>query len=156
MSKVYLLEREQWIPAPTDELFAFFSDARNLEAITPPWLEFSVLTPGRIRMGTGALISYRLRWHGVPLRWETEITQWDPPYAFEDVQLSGPYRMWRHTHRFEAADGGTQMTDSVRYALPFGSLGRVAHAVAVRRNVEQIFEYRQDRIRALFGEGVRT
>jgi len=153
MSKVYLLEREQWVPTPADEVFAFFSDARNLEALTPPWLGFSVLTPGRIRMAPGAQISYRLSWHRIPLRWETEITQWDPPHAFEDVQLSGPYRMWRHTHRFEPVDGGTRMTDRIRYALPFGFFGRLAHVVAVGRNLAQIFDYRHDQVRALFGDG---
>ena len=149
MSKTYLLQREQWVPIPIEEMFSFFSDARNLESITPPWLNFSVLTPGQIRMARGAHIHYQLSWHGVPLRWETEITQWNPPFCFEDIQLSGPYSVWRHMHRFESVDGGTRMTDTVRYALPFGILGRVAHAVAVRRNLEQIFDYRCGRVRAL-------
>jgi ligand-binding SRPBCC domain-containing protein len=149
VSKTYLLQREQWVPIPIEEMFSFFSDARNLEAITPPWLNFSVLTKGRIHMSRGAHIRYRLNWHGISLHWETEIAQWDPPHCFEDIQLSGPYRLWRHSHRFESVNGGTRMTDTVRYALPFGILGRIAHAVAVRRNLEQIFNYRCDRIRAL-------
>jgi len=149
VSKTYLLQCEQWVPIPIEEMFAFFSDARNLEAITPPWLNFSVLSPGRIQMARGAHIQYRLSWHGIPLRWETAITRWNPPHVFEDVQLSGPYRLWHHTHSFESVDGGTRMTDVVRYALPLGIFGRAAHAIAVRRNLEQIFAYRFDRIRVL-------
>ncbi len=102
-------------------------------------------------MEKGARISYRLGWRGIPLRWETEIARWDPPHGFEDIQLSGPYRLWRHAHRFEPVDGGTRMTDIVRYALGFGIAGRLAHRLAVRRNLEQIFDYRCERIQSMFG-----
>ena len=146
----YRLHREQWVPQPLDEVFQFFSDARNLEILTPSWLKFQVLTvPSEIV--SGIHIQYRLKWHGIPLRWTTEITRWNPPHDFQDIQLSGPYRLWRHTHGFEARDGGTQMTDEVEYALPFGVLGRLAHAFQVRRNVEQIFDYRQEQIGRMFG-----
>jgi hypothetical protein len=138
------------VPRPLDEVFPFFSDARNLELLTPSWLKFHVLTiPDKI--ATGVHIQYRLAWHGIPLRWTTEITRWNPPHDFEDIQLSGPYKLWRHTHRFESRNGGTQMTDMVEYDLPFGPLGRIAHAVQVRRNVEAIFDYRYDRIQEIFG-----
>jgi hypothetical protein len=133
------------------EVFPFFSDARNLEVLTPPWLKFKILTPGRIEMTTGTRIDYRIGWHGLPMRWKTEIILWDPPRAFVDLQLSGPYRLWRHTHRFEECNGGTLLTDTVRYALPFGWLGRIVHALTVGRNVEQIFAYRQEKVRELFG-----
>ncbi len=146
----YTIHREQWVPRPLDEVFQFFCDARNLELLTPAWLKFQVVTlPPEI--AEGVHIRYRLIWHGIPLRWTTEITRWNPPHDFEDIQLSGPYELWRHTHRFEERDGGTQMTDHVEYALPLGPLGRIAHALQVRRNVEQIFDFRQDRIRQMFG-----
>lgn len=102
-------------------------------------------------MHPGAHIQYRLRWHGFPLRWTTEITRWEPPHGFQDIQLSGPYKLWRHTHGFAEQNGGTQLNDTVEYALPFGPLGSLAHALQVRRNVEQIFDYRQARIREMFG-----
>lgn len=150
MSQFHTLRREQWIPRPLEEVFAFFSDASNLERITPSWLGFHILTPGPIRIAAGSRLRYRLRVHGLPLGWTTEIRRWEPPYRFVDVQLSGPYRLWHHTHRFEAFRGGTRMTDIVRYRLPFGLLGRAVHALKVRRDVEQIFDYRLQRIGELF------
>lgn len=150
MSGFHTLRREQWIPRGLDEVFAFFCDAGNLGAITPPWLGFRILTPGPIRMAAGAKVRYRLGWHGVPVTWTTLIRRWDPPHGFVDVQLSGPYRLWHHTHRFAACSGGTRMTDVVRYSLPFGVLGRAAHAIKVRRDVERIFDYRARRIAELF------
>jgi ligand-binding SRPBCC domain-containing protein len=135
------------LPLPPEEVFPFFGDALNLEAITPPWLGFRVVTPGPIEMAAGAGIEYRLRLHGIPIRWRTTIAVWDPPHRFVDVQLSGPYRMWHHTHDFEpAADGGTLMRDTVRYALPFGPLGAAAHRVLVRRDLEAIFDYRREAV----------
>ena len=151
MKMPFTLKREQWVPRPLEEVFAFFSDARNLEALTPHWMRFQIVTPEPIAMTAGARIDYRLSWHGIPLRWTTEIARWQPPRRFEDVQLKGPYRLWHHTHRFEAAYGGTRITDQVRYALPFGLLGRAIHSLSVRRNVEEIFDYRQEKVRALFG-----
>src|ERR1700733_3595287 len=150
MSYVYTLRRKQWVPHPIQEVFTFFSDARNLEALTPSWLRFQILTPGSIAIASGTKIDYRLRWHALSLRWTTEIVQWDPPYSFEDIQLSGPYRSWHHIHGFEEITGGTRLTDIVHYSMPFGLLGRLAHALNVRRNVEQIFDYRGEKIRTLF------
>jgi ligand-binding SRPBCC domain-containing protein len=138
----FLLQREQTIPRPIEAVFAFFADAKNLEAITPPWLAFRILTPGPVSMGEGARIFYRLRWHGIPLRWLTEIRRWNPPVAFIDEQLQGPYQLWHHAHQFESVPGGTRMRDVVQYALPFGLLGRVAHAAWVRRDLQTIFDYR--------------
>ena len=151
MSGPYILERAQWVPRPLDEVFSFFADAANLEALTPNWLTFQILTPQPIAMHAGTLIDYRLRWHAVPLRWKTKILVWEPPYHFEDLQLKGPYKLWHHTHRFEASSGGTRILDHVQYALPFGAIGRAVHAISVRRNVEEIFRYRQEKIRGLFG-----
>jgi ligand-binding SRPBCC domain-containing protein len=149
VNESYVLERKQWVASPRERVFEFFSDARNLEALTPPWLNFAILPGGPAQIAAGAIIRYQLAWHGIPIRWKTEIARWEPPHEFEDVQISGPYRVWRHTHRFDAIRGGTDMTDVVRYSLPFGPLGRAVHAAVVRRNLEQIFDYRRDRIRAL-------
>ncbi|GAC1316129.1 MAG: SRPBCC family protein [Thermoleophilaceae bacterium] len=140
---VHTLEREQHLEGPREDVFGFFGDALNLEAITPPWLSFRVTTPRPIQMRTGALIDYRLRLHGLPIRWRTRICAWEPPRRFVDVQLSGPYLLWHHTHTFESEpSGGTLMRDVVRYALPLGALGALAHPLLVRRDLDRIFAYR--------------
>jgi hypothetical protein len=144
---IHVLVREQLLPSSPDEVFPFFAEAHNLEAITPPWLGFRVVTRQPIEMAPGALIEYRLRLHRVPIRWRTTIAVWDPPRRFVDVQLEGPYRMWHHTHDFEAAPGGgTLMRDTVRYALPFGPLGALAHRLLVRRDLTAIFDFRQEAV----------
>lgn len=149
----HLLKREQWLATPLEEVFAFFSDASNLEVLTPPWLRFRVVTPTPIKMRSGALIEYRIEWRVVPIRWITEIVEWSPPYRFVDVQVRGPYKLWHHTHSFSAVDGGTLMSDIVRYALPLGPIGALAHKLAVRRDVERVFDYRAEQIAALFEGG---
>ncbi len=139
--KVHRLEREQFLSHPVEEVFAFFAEAHNLERITPPQLRFRVLTPGPIELRRGSLIEYRLRLHGLPLDWLTRIEEWDPYAGFVDSQLVGPYRLWHHTHSFEAREGGTLMRDLVRYSLPawpIGELGRVL----VRRELAAIFDFR--------------
>src|SRR4051794_13228311 len=144
---IHVLERENLLPGPPQAVFPFFGDALNLEAITPPWLDFRVVTPGPIAMAPGTLIEYRLKLHGVPIRWRTTIAVWDPPRRFVDVQLSGPYRMWHHTHDFEPAPGGgTLMRDTVRNALPLGPLGAIAHRLLVRHDLERIFDFRRDAV----------
>ena len=147
----FTFRQEHWIQRPLDEVFSFFSDARNLEQITPPWVGFHILFMSTDSIQEGTEIGYRLRLHGVPIHWRTEILEWNPPGRFVDVQRSGPYKLWRHTHEFEAVNGGTRMIDTVEYALPFGLLGRIAHALMVRRDVQQIFDYRRQRIDAFFG-----
>jgi ligand-binding SRPBCC domain-containing protein len=148
---VHILRREQRLPGTPEQVFPFFADAQNLEAITPPWLGFSVTTPGPIEMRPGALIEYRLKLHGVPLRWRTTIAVWDPPRRFVDVQLAGPYRLWHHTHDFEPdGDGGTTMRDTVRYAIPLGPLGTLAERVLVRRDLAAIFDFRAESVLASF------
>lgn len=137
----YVLERSLTIERPVDEVFAFFAEARNLEAITPTWLGFRVLT-GSVAMREGALIDYGLRLHQLPLRWRTRIAVWDPPRRFVDVQVRGPYSLWEHTHSFVPLGDGVEVRDRVRYALPLGPLGRVAHALFVRRDLERIFAFR--------------
>ena len=145
----HTLRREQLLARPIDEVFAFFADARNLEAITPPLLRFEVMDQGvkAIAIGPGALIRYRLRVRGMPVGWLTAIREWDPPHRFVDEQLRGPYALWHHTHTFEELeDGGTLMSDVVRYALPFGPLGELARRLFVARDVEAIFDFRAQRI----------
>ena len=150
MMAIQTLRREQVVDAPPDAVFAFFADPFNLEAITPPLLRFAVVTPAPVAMGVGAFIQYRLRLHGVPLRWDTLIQAWEPPRRFVDVQVRGPYRLWHHTHELTALDDGrTLMRDTVRYDLGFGVLGALAHRVIVRRDLEAIFAYRAERVPAL-------
>jgi len=148
----YILRREQWIAHPIDEVFAFFADARNLEKITPPWLGFKILSMSTDSIEEGTTIRYRLSLHGIPIHWRTEICEWSPPHSFVDEQTKGPYKRWRHTHRFEAHGSRTKMIDEVQYSMPFGLLGRIVHAVKVRRDVSRIFDYRRLQIDALFGE----
>ncbi len=149
--KEFTFHTELWLPRPRDEVFPFFAEARNLEAITPPWLKFEVLTPVPIVMGAGTLIEYRIRLRGLPIPWRTEIAEWKPPHRFVDVQLRGPYKLWHHTHAFEERDGGTFCTDLVRYS-PRG--GALTNWLFVRRDVERIFKYRQDRLLESFGQRI--
>jgi ligand-binding SRPBCC domain-containing protein len=140
--RYFELTREQWLAAPLEVVFTFFAEPCNLEAITPPWLHFALLPPLPTDLHEGARIFYRLRWRGIPLRWVTEIAEWQPPRRFVDVQQRGPYSLWHHTHEFEATKGGTRMRDTVRYALPLGVVGCIAHRLIVRRDLEAIFDYR--------------
>jgi ligand-binding SRPBCC domain-containing protein len=152
----HTLIREQHLPGMPDEVFGFFAEAANLEAITPPWLRFAITTPQPIAMGAGTLIEYRLTLHRIPIRWLTRIDVWEPGVRFVDAQLRGPYALWHHTHEFEAAgDDRTLMRDTVRYALPLGPLGAVAHRLFVRRDVERIFDHRKDVLIARSAGGLR-
>jgi ligand-binding SRPBCC domain-containing protein len=146
----YTLERQQRITGTPDEVFAFFGDAGNLESITPPLLDFHLVTPEPITMGVGTLLRYRLKVRGVPVRWLSVIREWDPPHRFVDEQLTGPYALWHHTHTFEPdGDDATIMRDVVRYALPLGGLGELAHRLLVRSDLERIFDYRAEKVPAL-------
>jgi len=149
MSRIFTLEREQVVRRPLPEVFGFFSDARNLEALTPDSLRFRILTPLPIDLREGALIDYRLSLFGVPFRWRTRIDSWEPGRRFVDVQLRGPYRLWRHTHEFLPVKEGTLVRDAVEYQLPLGPLGYLAHALLVRRQLEAVFDHRRRRIAAL-------
>jgi hypothetical protein len=145
--RVKTLEREQRLPGPPEQVFPFFADARNLEAITPPLLRFVVVTPEPIAMRVGTLIQYRLRLHGVPVSWLTSIQAWEPPHRFVDVQVRGPYALWHHTHTFAPdGDGGTVMRDVVRYAIGFGPLGELADRLLVQRDLDAIFAFRRDAV----------
>jgi hypothetical protein len=146
--KIHELQRELWLPRPLTEIFRFFADATNLEALTPPWLNFRILSPRPIAMGVGTLIEYRIVVHGIPFRWLSEITAWEPPHRFVDEQRRGPYRIWRHEHRFWERDEGTMVTDRVQYAVLFDS---VVHRWLVRPDIERIFSFRTKKMRELFG-----
>jgi ligand-binding SRPBCC domain-containing protein len=146
--RYHVLRREQRLPGTPDEVFPFFADAHNLEAITPPFLGFRVITPRPIEMRAGALIEYRLRLHGIAIAWLTRIEDWTPGQRFVDAQLAGPYRLWHHTHEFEPdGDGGTLMRDTVRYALPYWPLGEAAHPL-VARDLAAIFDHRAQAVAA--------
>ena len=147
--RVFTLSREQVLPGTPGEVFPFFADARNLEAITPPLLKFEVVTPGEIPMRVGALIQYRLTLRGIGINWLTSIQEWDPPHRFVDQQVRGPYALWHHTHDFEPAPGdpgSTLMRDTVRYAIGFGWAGAVAARAFVHRDVAAIFDFRRDAV----------
>jgi ligand-binding SRPBCC domain-containing protein len=144
----FTLEARLRLARPLEAVFPFFADARNLDALTPPWLHFRILTPLPIEMREGAIIDYRLRLRGVPIRWRTEITEWQPPHRFVDVQRRGPYTLWRHEHRFSSVDGGTLVEDRVRYRM-WG--GRLVHSLLVRGDLERVFRYRQQQVRERLG-----
>jgi ligand-binding SRPBCC domain-containing protein len=145
-----LLERVQVVPRSLSDVFAFYADPDNLARITPPWLGFRILTP-KTAMRAGLQIEYRIHPLGVPQRWVSEITVWEPPHRFVDEQRRGPYRRWHHLHEFRATAGGTEIRDRVTYELPLGPLGRLAHGLVVRRQLESIFAFRERAVRDLFG-----
>jgi hypothetical protein len=148
----HLLERSQVVQTQLDETFAFFADPQNLEAITPPWLHFRIVEAPQ-RLEHGSLLRYDLRLFRVPIRWKTEISEWSPPHGFVDTQLRGPYRLWVHEHRLEAVDGGTRVSDRVRYRLPFGPVGTLVNRLLVRRWLDAIFDYRARRMAELLTAG---
>ncbi len=146
-----ILEREQRLPVPRPEVFAFFSDPRNLARITPPWLRFRIHGEAPASLGAGSLLEYRIRWTVFTLRWVTRITRWQPPREFQDLQEKGPYKTWIHTHRFTESPNGVTIHDRIEYELPLGPLGRLAHRLRVRRQLEEIFDYRRRTIEEIFG-----
>jgi len=145
----HLLRDEVLLPFEREDVFSFFADARNLERLTPPWLNFRILSSLDEGIREGSLIDYKLRLRGVPIRWRTEISTWEPPFRFVDEMRRGPYREWIHEHRFEERDGGTLMTDEVRYAVPGGQL---VHRLLVRPDLERIFRYRREQLEAALRE----
>jgi hypothetical protein len=149
MSRPYRLEQRQRVARPRDEVFAFFTDAANLARLTPGFVGFRLLTPLPLPLIPGTVLDYRLRLLGVPVRWRSRIEVVEPPCRFVDVQVRGPYRHWRHEHRFEEIPGGTEVIDRVDYALPLGPLGALAHALAVRPMLARIFAYRRTRLAEL-------
>jgi ligand-binding SRPBCC domain-containing protein len=151
----HVLRTETRLALPQAEVFRFFAAAENLERITPPELNFRIMTPSPVVLRAGALIDYRLSLFGVPFTWRTEITEWDPPHSFVDTQLKGPYAQWIHRHWFREEDGVTVMGDEVRYRLPVPLLGEVGLPL-VKLQVGRIFRYRESRIRLLLAEAAKA
>ena len=149
--RIFHFQSRLWLPRPRSEVFEFFSNALNLEGITPPWLQFRVVTAVPIQLHRGTEIEYRLRIRGVPIPWRSRITVWDPPHRFVDEQVCGPYRMWIHEHRFIEELRGTSCEDNVLCA-PLG--GALINKLFVERDVRKIFAYRSDRLREIFGDGL--
>ena len=148
--RIHLLERSQRVEVPVERAFSFYADGANLEPLTPPWLHFRLLNRQPLTLEAGALLDYRLRLHGVPIRWQTRIEIWEPPHRFFDTQARGPYALWEHSHEFESAgEDAAVIHDRVRYAVPLGPIGALAHRLFVRRDLERIFDYRRDRTAAL-------
>ncbi|HZT33987.1 MAG TPA: SRPBCC family protein [Bryobacteraceae bacterium] len=141
--KLYTLQTELTLPVSVQEAFQIFEDPYNLARITPPWLRFEITSRERVRMRRGAEITYRISWLRIPIRWRTVITEYEPPFYFVDEQAEGPYRLWRHHHELWPIEEGTVIRDRVEYALPLGLLGRLAHFLLVRRQLDGIFAYRQ-------------
>lgn len=148
--KTFHLDRELAIARPLKEVFAFFSNPKNLEAITPPWLRFQIRDASDDPLREGSQIRYRLKVHGFPMGWTSLISTWNPPYSFVDEQVRGPYRVWHHTHTFEAVEGGTLIRDHVEYAM-YG--GRLINELFVRRDLDRVFDYRTERLAEIFGPG---
>lgn len=145
--RTFTLTNELWLPQPPDEVFPFFADASNLERLTPPSLRFLILTPPPIEMAVGTLIDYRIRLRGIPMRWQSEITAWEPPHRFVDEQRRGPYRLWVHEHTFTPQNGGTLAGDIVQYAVLGGV---VVQRLLVASELRRIFDYRNAALRDLF------
>jgi ligand-binding SRPBCC domain-containing protein len=155
MGLAHFLQSELRVDRPLGEVFAFFSDPQNLARLTPPDVGFALVPPLPGPLGEGTVINYRIRLAGLPLRWQSLISQWDPPNRFADEQTRGPYARWLHVHRFDADGSGTWVRDDVFYRLPFAPLGEVAHPF-VRRKLESIFAYRRDALARHFGHGTRA
>jgi ligand-binding SRPBCC domain-containing protein len=144
--KTHHLHSEVWLPSPRDQVFRFFADPKNLQQLTPNWLHFEILSPeGKIEMGT--LLDYRLKLRGMPLRWQSEISVWQPLHRFVDRQTKGPYRLWVHEHTFVDDRGGTLVRDHVEYAVPGGSL---IQRILVAPDLVRIFDYRRHALRKVF------
>ena len=145
--KTYQLKKRLWLPQPREKVFEFFSDPYNLDRLTPAWLKFKILASGPVEMRQGTFLNYRLRIRGIPIRWQSEITAWDPPSRFIDRQTKGPYFLWIHEHLFEDYQGGTLIGDTVEYAVPGGS---IVQKFFVEPDLERIFKHRHRVLEELF------
>lgn len=153
-SKERTLIVKQFFKQPKSELFPFFSDAKNLETITPPWLHFKILEQSTPSISQGTEFKYQLSLFGISVYWRSLISQWNPDISFVDEQIEGPYRRWHHVHYFENYQGGTVMTDRVDYALPFGPLGDVFGGLWTDKRVREIFEFRKQKLQEIFGHAL--
>lgn len=147
---IYTLHSEMLTERSIEETFEVFKNPYNLAKITPPWLNFRVVSDG-VQMRKGMEIEYQIRWMGLPMHWKSLISEYEPPFLFVDEQLKGPYSVWKHTHTFKPTTAGTRVDDRVEYALPLGILGSIAHAVMVKRQLKAIFDFRQEALSDLLG-----
>jgi ligand-binding SRPBCC domain-containing protein len=145
--KTYWLRKSVWLRQPRAKVFEFFSNPGNLDRLTPAWLRFAILTPATSQIKQGALLDYRLRIRGMPIRWQSEIAVWEPPHRFVDRQTKGPYSLWIHDHTFEERDNGTLVADNVEYAVPGGT---IVQKFLVAPDLERIFNYRHKMLDELF------
>jgi ligand-binding SRPBCC domain-containing protein len=148
--KTFWFQTETLLKTSLTDVFKFFSNAENLETITPPWLKFNIITPLPIEMRKGAVIDYQLKLYGIPLKWKTLILEWDPPFRFIDCQLNGPYKKWIHEHRFEEKGQEIHMIDSIEYALPGGILAPAINSIKIKKDINKIFLYREKKIIEIF------
>ncbi len=148
--KTYHMETQTLLNKSLEEAFPFFANAENLNKVTPKWLKFGILTPLPIEMKVGTIVEYRLRLHGAVIRWRSEITEWDPPHKFTDVQIKGPYRFWKHEHFFTAESNRTKMIDRVEYAISGWLFAPLVHFLFVKRDLKKIFKYRERRFLEIF------
>ena len=148
----HTLRRTTFLPGDLVDVFAFFENPRNLETITPPWLGFRVTSTSDATVRQGSRIRYRLSLHGIPMSWESRITEYESNSHFADEQITGPYAHWYHRHTFRQVAGGVEMTDDVDYRLPFGPLGRVVNWLMVRHQLRAIFDNRTQVIAERFGD----
>ena len=153
----YVLERRFWLPRPQAEVFQFFAEPRNLALVQPPGAHLRWLSAPPAALAAGAVLDFRVRVLGWPMRWRVMVREFDPPYRFVDVQLWGPFARWEHRHRFvagardegEPGIAGTWVKDRLSYGLPFGRLGNVVHALAAGRQITRLFDHRDRRLREL-------
>lgn len=151
--QTYTLHRKQFIAAPIKDIWDFFSDARNLATITPTYMNFRITSGLPDTIHTGQTISYKVSpIAGIPLSWTTEIRDVEPCKRFVDIQLKGPYKLWQHEHRFDETDGGVWMSDTVTYILPYSFLGILAHGLFIKRQLDNIFDYRYQKIETMFNK----
>jgi len=149
----YWLRKTIWLPQPRAKVFEFFSNPGNLDRLTPAWLNFAILTPATSQIKQGTLLDYRLRIRGMPIRWQSAIAVWEPPYRFVDRQTKGPYSLWIHEHTFDERDNGTLVGDNVEYAVPGG---RIVQKLLVAPDIERIFDYRHKMLEELFNPAKLT
>ncbi|NIO10377.1 MAG: CDP-paratose 2-epimerase [Deltaproteobacteria bacterium] len=145
--RTFRFQSELFLPNALEKVFEFFADAHNLQKLTPPWLHFKILNESPVEMKKGTLIDYSLRIHGVPVRWQSEITLWEPPHRFVDSQTRGPYRLWNHEHSFSSTGEGTRVSDSVEYAVMGGIL---VQKLFVAPDLKKIFNYRSAQLKEIF------
>jgi len=148
--KYHILKRESVINENITKVFDFFSNAENLNLITPPELGFKIITKLPVEMKVGAIINYKIKLNGIDFNWKTEITKWEPPFCFEDTQIKGPYKLWIHEHRFKEFEGKTIMIDKVEYLSPGGIFEIIPHKLFVEKKVESIFDFRERKLKDLF------